>query len=90
MSYEFADRSCALIFSYVNFTPRGFTLIPEFLTFNLLSRSLYFKKFLEVKLSVDARQKKNAGTLFSGFENPQTKEGYQIAKIKSREIFEIK
>ena len=48
----------------------------NFLTFNLLSRSLYFKKFREFKLSFDARQKKNAGTFFSGFENPQTKEGY--------------
>ena len=47
-SYEFADGSCALILSYVNFTPRGFTSIPEFFTFNLLSPSLYFKSFLNL------------------------------------------
>ena len=52
VSYEFADQSCVPILSYVNFTPRGFTSIPEFLTFNLLFRSFYFKKFLEFKLSL--------------------------------------
>ena len=49
------------------------------------TRSFYFKKVLKFKLSFDARLKKDAGTFFSGFETPQTKEGCHEKAIDSHE-----